>query len=373
MIRDLRTRTLPSAAWPVLILVLVLCLAGCREDDPTTPVGGAEPWQEVRLETDLGNSALLAVDFWPGGGMALGYGLRGSAGAKAVYAPSLLTLTGDGWSPVATDGLPDVQAYMDLALDGAGGLVLVGFDSGDTGCRLVDDRGFPRQTLERQGAGLLAVDGDGGFFVAGGHAPSGKLMTSLAFPTWTTDTLPLSGQGESGFVDVDVRGGVAVAVGFDDGADVIPVLLRRTVLEGWQQVDLGGVSRVTLHSVALTADGAIFAGGVQDAGGLEPRAWLAVRSAAGGWTQIVLPDPGLVGAVNDILVTTSGSVVIACSGEVSSNLATIFRADASGVVREVTPFAGHLFQLGEAADGRLFAVGMRYLQNGVEKALLLQR
>lgn len=359
-------------------LILLGALGGCRDDDPTEPLGGRELWEARDMGPALTGSALLAVDFDGAHGAILGFGsLNTELGNKRAGGGNYILRYELGYWVAATpaDLTPGVT-FADLAVDDVGDLVVVGYVNGvGDRSRIYDARDGTTQSLQRSGLGSLAVDGEDEFFVAGGFATGGVLWTSPEPGAWVADFLPLSGTNDAGFRDVFVRGDMAVACGFDDGADTLQVVLQRTSTTNWTKIPLGANTfGLTLHSVALAENGALYVGGVLGAGGPTVRAYLAVRSVGGDWSEVVLPDQGLIGAVNDILPAGDGSVYAACSGEVSSDLATIVRAHGGGVDREIVPFPGDIFQMAEGPDGRIHAVGTRHAgSNGATSALLLTR
>jgi hypothetical protein len=210
--------------------------------------------------------------------------------------------------------------------------------------------------------------------VAGGRARGGGLWTSTAPGAWTFDDLPLTGTNDSGFPDVDIRGDRAVACGYDDGADTLQVILSRTTTTGWRKIQPAGPGTRTYFCIALSEAGTIFVGGIEGAGGMSPKAFLAQRTADGLWTELLLPDPGRLHGVMDILIARDGSIYLACMGEGDDTTANLIHADTSGVRNEITPFPGGLLQVAEAADGSIYAVGFRRdTQDGTTRGVMLVR
>jgi hypothetical protein len=173
-----------------------------------------------------------------------------------------------------------------------------------------------------------------------------------------------------------VGGGRALACGFADGADTLQVVLALDTGAGvWRKVPLGaGVSDKTLQCVAAAADGTLMLGGVADAGGQAPRAFLWRRSAGGVWSEVALPDGDMIGGVNDVLPGPDGAWYVACGGEGGSGFAGIMRVDGGGAARDFTPFNGNLLQLAIDGHGDLYAVGYRLTPGGgLHEPVLLKR
>jgi hypothetical protein len=357
-----------SCSWLSLFLLLV---PGCADDGPAHPPAAQASWHFMALDGLGPGTALLAVHFSGTHGVVLG--------ARPGPMPSFVLGLGDDgtWTPRNTDDLPAGVNFRDLAVDAVDSVVLAGFATlGANPTRILDTRGPAGAAVVGPGLGLLTIDGENSFYVAGGFSRGGQLWTSLDPGQWTADTLPLTGTNDSGFRDIDVRGDNAVACGFDDGADTLTVLLSRSTTTDWQKIPLGGGQfGRTFRCVALSATGDIFVGGISGAGGLDPHPFLAVRSPGGDWTDVVLPAPEQTGMVNDILLASDGAIYLACSGEVGHELATIIRADGNGAAHEITPFRGELFQLAEGPDGKVYAVGLRRDGSGsiIETGVMLVR
>ena len=286
-------------------------------------------------------------------------------------------LQADGtWLPEDLGSIPASILFLDLALDPVGKPVLAGIQDSGPPSILLDYRGADPEYFTRGTRGLLAVDGEGSFMVAGGRAMGGDLWTSTATNAWNMDdvTPPLTGTNDSGFRDVYVRGDRAVACGFDDGADTLQVILERTPTTGWGKVPTAGPGTRTYYCVALSENGTIFVGGIERAGGPGSKAFLVQRSADGLWTDLILPDPEGLRGVNDILIASDNTIYLACMGENYQPRANLVHAQPGGVWKEISSFTGGLLQLGEADNGDIYAVGFRRDEsNGTEVAVMFRK
>ncbi|TPW04777.1 MAG: hypothetical protein FD129_2855, partial [bacterium] len=72
----------------------------------------------------------------------------------------------------------------------------------------------------------------------------------------------------------------------------------------------------------------------------------------GDWAEIVLPEPGRLDRVNDILVATNGDIYLACGVEGS----IILRVSGTSMSEAALPDA-RIAQLAEAPDGSIWAAG----------------
>ena len=362
----------------LVILTAVAFLPGCA-DDPVEPKGGSgKLWTTVDLGLDEGDLRLFSVA--AGGGQVAALGWWETTGlAKDIAGASILfRLQPDGtWSHQSPAPGAVSMVWMDLALDDQGRLVMAGFQnpgSLEGGCVLDARSGTDTQHCLPI-LGFWTVDGDGGLFVAGGVSTGGSLMTSRSIGQWGEDPLPLTGRNDSGFRDVDVLGDRTVVCGYDDGSDILTVVLQRDGAGPWTHLTLPPDQFFgrTLRAIAQTADGAIFLGGISGAGGLNPTAFLMVRSAEGDWADIVLPDPAGLGGINDILLAQDGSIYLACSGEYDDSTAQIVRSSDTRINKEIASFTGQLWKLAQTADGTLYAAGWRSDQGPFNRPVLLRR
>ncbi len=354
------------------LALLILFLAGCSDDDPVSP--STPLWREV----DLGAPAskrIVAVDFNGNHGMAMGLVFGKSGGKDWGITHEFFRLQADGgWLPFDLTNISASIVFLDISINPVGSPVLVGIqDSGDPGI-VLDFRPSKPVYTTYSSRGLFTVDGNDSFMVAGGYARGGDLWSSTEAGVWNIDGLPLTGTNDSGFQDVCILGDRAVACGFDDGADTLQVILTRTASSPWEKIRTAGPSTRTFYCIALGDDGAIFVGGIEGAGGMSPKAFLAQRTADGLWADLVLPDPELLHGVNDILIADDGSIYLACMGEGEETQANLVHGSSKGVSKEIASFPGGLLQIDQAANGDIFAVGFRRNgQDGTEKGVMLVR
>lgn len=367
----------------LVILIVAASFAAC-DDDPAAPCDCPEqsPWVEVDLGTEPGQGArLTSIDCEGADCVAGGFAVAQTPRGDVLPGYQMLFFARDGngdWQPATFPGLPE-ENHFDLALAASGAAVIVGYGLGEAQsiyATIYDGRTPEPTTLSPGSGGLLTVDGSGDFFVAGGMAGTAHLSSSQSPGSWNLDGFPSSGRNDRGFQDVHVNGDVAVACGFDDGADTLQVVLQRTRSSGWEMVNRNGLEfAVALRCIAIADDGTIYLGGVQAPGGPDSRAWASVRDLAGTWTALDLPGAVELGRVNDILLANDGSVYFACSSEYEdSNTAHLLRMTGQEVQPEIAAFPGSLLQLSEADDGTIYAAGSRRAGTGQEREpVLLQR
>jgi len=355
-----------------LFLAAGLFFTGCSDDpaSPAPPGPGTSLWQEVKLEAAAGESRLAAVDFTGNQGVALRLVIPGGGATEFAHDIFRLQPSG-GWLKDNPGGIRSGFVAMDLAVDTTGELVLAGVQLPGATSAVLDLRGAASEYIDQSSFGMLTVDGEGSFMVAGGRSSGGGLWTSTAAGNWNFDDLPLTGTNDSGFRDVYIRGDRAVACGYDDGADTLQVILTRTASTDWEKVDLDGSFGRTFYCVALSDAGVIFVGGIEGAGGRSPMAFLSQRSADGSWTELILPDPELLHGVMDILIASDDSIYLACEGEGENTMANLVHADMFGARKEITPFPGGLIQVGQSTGGDMYAVGYRRNATGMEEGVML--
>jgi hypothetical protein len=360
-------KALLPLAWSILFLTACSDDDLVRQENPNAP-----QWQEVDLGQTAGDSRMVAIDFTGSHGLAVRVVML-DGGATTELTHEFFRMQPDGgWQKVDLGNIRSGFVAMDLALDTAGKPVLAGMQYTGPHSVVLDLRGSVAEYIEQPTYGMLTVDGEDPFMVAGGRSGGGGLWTSTGPGEWDFDDLPLTGTNDSGFHDVYVRGDRAVACGYDDGADTLRVILTRTATTNWQKIQPEGTFARTYECIALGEDGTIFVGGIEGAGGLSPKAFLTQRSADGIWADLVLPDPGLLHGVMDILISSDNSLYLACWGEGENTTANLIHASASGVVKEITPFPGGLLQVGQSAGGDIYAVGFRRdVLTGTERGVML--
>ena len=360
---------------PVIVIVagmgVLAGLSGCDDDRPTMPAN-TDAWHVEDLPLLTIGVGLTAIDFDGNQGHILG-------GTSQKVGTDYLLLSRDPerhWVSAELADPPDNAVLLDLAA-GALGLAVGGFlDQDIDPCLLYDERSFPAASIARAGVRIAAVDGDDDLMVAGGTGIGGTLWSSREPGIWAIEVTPLDTQQDGGFTDVFVGGGRALACGYDEGADTLQVALSLDTVAGvWRKVPLGaGVATRTFRCIAGTAGGAIMVGGLQGGSGQSPRAFLMLRSSAGAWSDIALPDGDLIGGVNDILPAADGAWYVACGGAGGAGLATILRVSGTTATREMTPFQGKVQQMAVDGDGVVHAVGYRSTAGlGLEQPTLWTR
>jgi len=355
------------------LIVCILALAACSDENPVRPDNQAvRQWQEVDLGPTAGDARVIAVDFTGNHGLAVRLVIP-DGGATTEVTHEFFRLQADGtWS---MDDLGEIRsgfAATDLALDTTGKPVLTGLQIPAPHSVVLDLRGTEAEYIEQDSYGMLTVDGEGSFMVAGGRSSGGGLWTSTGPGIWNFDDLPLTGTNDSGFRDVYIRGDRAVACGYDDGADTLQVILTRTATTAWKKIEPGGPFSATYYCIALSEEGAVYVGGIEGAGSMSPTAFLAQRSVDGLWADVTLPDPDLLHGVMDILIADDGSLYLACMGEGENTLANLIHVSPSGILKEISPFPGGLLQVDQAAGGNIHAVGFRRDdQTGTETGVML--
>jgi hypothetical protein len=195
------------------------------------------------------------------------------------------------------------------------------------------------------------------------------MMVSTAADVWTPESLPFpANRNERGLEGIAARNGLWVACGFDDGAEGTPESPSRVLFlnrgSGWDRIAVpcGGCSNREFGAVAVSAPGGILLGGsiTNFAGGAdEYTAFLLLRSVAGDWAEIVLPDPEALERVNDILIAADGTLYLACGMETGFLLRW---PPGRGIEREAAIPSARIRRLAQAPDGTIWAAGS--LQSG---------
>jgi len=360
------------ARLPLVLALICLLLVACSDDDPVSPE--VTLWTEVALDLTGGESRMAAVDFTGSHGLAMGLAADAFVGFTGFDHVFYGHQPDGTWIRMRLADIRDGMVGFDLAVDTDGKAVICGFQVPGPPSILLDLRGSEPEYIEQGSYGMLTVDGQGSFMAAGGRASGEGLWTSNTPGDWTVDNLPLVGGNDTGFRDVYIRGNQAVACGYDDAADTLQVLLTRTSGTGWTHIKPVPAASRTYWSVALGADGTIYLGGIDGAGGMSPQAFLMIRTPGGEWTDYNLPDPGDLEGVTDILIAQDGSLYLTCEWDRETSLANLVHVTPAGAKREITAFHGGLLQVDQAADGTIYAVGYRQdPQTGDETGVMLTR
>jgi len=361
-----------NARLPLILALMCLLLVACSDDDPVSPE--VSPWTTVDLDLLPGESRVAAVDFTGSHGLAMGLEAVPPGGITGYHHAFFRHQPDGSWLKADLGIIRTGVVAMDLAVDTDGKAVLCGFQIPGAPSVVVDLREAEPTYVEQGTSGMLAVDGQGNFMVAGGRASGDGLWTSNTPGDWVFDDLPLDGARDTGFRDVYIRGDQAVACGYDDSADTLQVILTRTSGTDWTHIKPVPAASRTYWSIALGDDGTIFLGGIDGAGGMSPKAFLMLGSAGGKWTDYTLPDPYDLGGVTDILIAQDGTLYLTCEWDRETSLANLVHATPAHAKREIAAFHGGLLQVDQAADGTIYAVGYRQdPQSGDETGVMLTR
>lgn len=352
-------------AFPVGLacVALIALFTGCDEDPPPDSEEGA--WEVVSLQDAPARGILRGVAFSGSEALAVGAGTAGVPPA-VNYEPFVAERVGDtNWRRVTGSWLPAAGLLTAVGFAPAGDAIIAGFDLAPPGQGFVlDERGgWSRVDVS---LGVLAMAQSGGVIRLAG---SPGLLVSPGADAWTPESLPFPATtNERGLVDIAARNGVWAACGFDDGAEGTPESPYHVVFlnggAGWQRLELpcGGCGNREFRAVAVSATGGVLLGGAitnfQGGAADEYVAFLLVRSAGGDWVEIVLPAAGELDRVNDILVTTDGTVYLACG---MGGVSRIVRSPTGGpAVREASFEDARIESLAEGPGGAIHAVGARF-------------
>jgi hypothetical protein len=357
----LNSRTLYSN---VLVLVS-LSFFSCSDDSTTTPDVPEfnSPWVEVALPDTLPKSVLMGIAFSGTRGLALG-----AQGSSQGY---VLEFNGASWQP---HPLPtDVNDFpLAVAMDAAGRGVVVGARSDGAGSPAVfaERPTWTRVPLPEVFGGLqcVAVDASGNFLAAGPGNSSVLALTGTATGSWTQLSIPLPGDPqEKALVDLASRAGTWAGCGFDDGGQgdetsPFSVVLRNDGT-GWDLLSgpgCGGCGNREYRAVAINDRGALLLGGAKTdfSAGADDEyvAFLAsYNPSREHWTEILLPESGVLDRVNDILVTTSGDVYLACGLDTQT---LVHHHATGGNTIEWRSSEESLTALAEDEVGNVYAVGV---------------
>ena len=366
--------------------------AGCSDDDGGTGPGGGGnlvPWPEVELPSVLVDGLMLSLD--TAGDRTVGLAV-GSSGAWVIErGPTGWETTGDtplpGTVPAPRAQIPALPLFAScLAVDGHGNVQVVGaeptapapvvWSEGDLGWQVTNMSGTELRGALNSVVATGAQDIVGaGAGVSGFLVVTGSVYDGLDFGFVSTPGEALL----KSVLDLSESSGAVYGLGFDNGADGSLEQPKRFVVEysegAWTMLPspCGSCSTKDFRAIAATpwsvyVGGAStdFSQGAED----ESVAWLMEYSISSGeWTELVVPSAGELDRVNDILVSSSGDLYLAC-GERGASIVRML-VDGGAVV-EWEDAGMALFSLGESADGVLLAAG---LIEGIEKGtpVILER
>ncbi len=356
---------------PKLLSILTAALFGslfaasCSNDSTTTPPTPefVSPWVEIALPDTLPKSVLMGIAFSGTRGLALG-----AQGSSQGY---VLEFNGTSWQP---QQLPtDVNDFpLAVAMDSAGKGVVVGARSDGGGSPVVfaERPDWTRVDLPMVFGGLqcVAVDASGTFLAAGPGGSTVLALSGTATGSWTQLSIPLPGDPqEKALVDLASRDGTWAGCGFDDGGQGDENSPFSVVLmndgTGWDLLPgpgCGACGSREYRAVALNAQGALLLGGAitdfSAGADDEYTAFLALYDPGSeSWTEIVLPAPGVLDRVNDILVTSTGDVYLACG---LAHQSLIHHEPTGKTTVEWSSSEESITSLAEDALGNVYAVGV---------------
>ena len=337
---------------PGLILVAI-SIAACGDDEEA-------PWSEVEVVGAPPAGVAYSIAF------AGSSGLIGGSGEGGTTTPWVASRSEDGtWAADGEIPLPASGVVSAVGFTTSGEALVSGFELElpPSGYVLDERGGWSRSEILFGGRAFASAPDV--VRLAGTSGIGIVLLTSHEPDVWIPEEIPFasSSQNEKGLNDIDFRDGLFVACGFDDGGDGTPESPDNVVFQnsgsGWTAVEApcGGCSAYEFRSVAVLSSGAFLLGGaVTDFSGGSPdeyTAFLLLRTATE-WVELVLPQPGTLDRVNDILVASNGDVFLACG--VTS--AFVVRKPGTGSFeRDATlPTAG-IVGLAESSDGSIWAAG----------------
>lgn len=375
----------PRALLLVAALLPAALLLACSDDDPSSPgplPPENSPWVEVELPAELPAGALTSIALRNNSSVAGGTADDGSA--------ILLENSSQGWRVLEIDPKPQAQVW-GLAIDGFGKRVLVGFTSTLRQVVLTEDENFNWSAAlpaPAPAGALLCVDVDdtGEFLAAGTQGSSLAAWTGAAGGSWSPVSIPTPGDpNDKALVDLAFGAGAWVACGYDDGGEGTiekPYsLLMVDEGSGWELIAAlcGGCGNQEYEAVAVSDQGTILLGGaVTDfAAGSEDEYTAFLRRYERDieeWTEVVLPDPGALDRVNEILLVPGGDIYLACgeSGEHS-----LVRLPAGGTSYDPSNLEWHsaqaqIFGLAASGAGTVYAVGAKS-EGGTLRPFMLSR
>lgn len=343
-----------------LVLASSLLVVSCGEE--AEPQVLTDQWEESTIFDAPAHGTFYSMAFSESLGLAAGETIEMTPSAT-IHSPYLVTRASDDtWSQPAGAPFPPRALISAVGFAPNGGVLMAGVDYDTQSGFILDERGgWSRHNFVFGGRAFAS--GSGVVRVAGAAAGNNSVLVSRAPDVWIPESLPFPGDGnERALVDISAGDGVLIACGFDDGGKGTPESPNSVVFRNdggdWERLDApcGGCTNREFRTVAVTPTGAFFLGGaVTDfsAGAPDPyRAFLLVSSRAGDWTEVVLPEPGKLDRINDILIAKDGDIYLACVVDGS----IIVRMSGTSVSEAELP-AARIAQLAEAPDGSIWAAG----------------
>ncbi|MDZ4804269.1 MAG: hypothetical protein SGI90_05365 [Candidatus Eisenbacteria bacterium] len=347
-----------------LILASLLVVTSCGDD--SEPQVLSDQWEEATIFVAPSHGALYSLAFSDSLGLAVGQrvGLTSSATIRSPFiSPYFVTRASDDtWSQPAGAPFPPQSLISAVGFAPDGGVLMAGVESDIQSGFILDERGgWSRHNVAIFGLALASSPGI--VRVAGAAAGNNAVFVSRSPDTWTPESIPFpSSNNERALVDISADDGVFIACGFDDGGDGTPQSPNSVVFRNdggdWERLELpcGGCANREFRTVAVTPSGSFFLGGAEtdfSAGSQDQyQAFPLSSSREGDWTEIVLPEPGKLDRVNDILIATDGDIYLACGVEGS----IIVQMSGTSVYEAVLP-GTRIAQLAEAPDGSIWAAG----------------
>jgi hypothetical protein len=338
----------------------------------------------VELPTELVDGIVLSLD--AAGDRTVGLAV-GSSGSWVIERGAA------GWETIGAKPLPGTlgrppilipKFASDLAIDGRGRVQVVGADvvepspaiwsEGDTGWDVTAPAGSQVRGALQAVVALRAQDiVASGFGTSAVLVATGSIYDGLDFGLVTTPGDP----GEKSLVDLTESLDVVYGLGFDDGADGSPEQPFRIVMQyregAWSMMPspCGDCAFREFRAIAASPSGLYVGGAITDFSPEavdESVAWLMMWSfVAEEWTDVELPSAGDLDRVNDILVSSSGDVFLACGDQAAAIVK--MPVAGSGVV-EWEDDGIVLLGLGESGDGTLLACGLiEGVENGTPVVL----
>lgn len=343
-----------------LFLASSLLVMSCG--DEAEPPHLSDHWEEATIFDAPTHGTFYSMAFSESLGLAAGETVETTPSAT-IHSPYLVTRASDDtWSQPAGAPFPPRSLISAVGFAPTGGVLMAGVDYDTQSGFILDERGgWSRHNFVFGGRAFASTSGI--VRVAGAAAGNNAVLVSRAPDVWVPEPLPFPGDGnERALVDSSAFDGVFVVCGFDDGGEGTPQSPNSVVFRNdggeWERLDApcGGCTNREFRTVAVTPTGSFFLGGAEtdfSAGSPDPyRAFLLISSRAGDWAEIVLPEPGKLDCVNDILIATGGDIYLACGVEGS----TIVRMSGTAVYEAELPGA-RIAQLAEAPDGSIWAAG----------------